>query len=130
MRPTAPMADKVRSNQSNREDVSHHQRGQQESRNDTSDKEMADGKIGQDSPNHHEQARRNQHPEARATADEAEREVWIVTRFFHLRIGDRGKRRGRGEARPGHERKHHVAENGCIGKTPRNAVQPLIDGGL
>ena len=87
---------------------------------------MPDRLVREDRPHHHQQARRDQHAETGAAADQAERVGGIVAVAPHLRIGDGRERRGRRHARAGHESEDDVSQDGRIGEAPRQPLDTAV----
>jgi hypothetical protein len=54
----------------------------------------------------------------------------VVAVPLHLRIGDAGEGRRRGDADPGDQREHRVAENGGEREAAGNALQRAVDAAI
>jgi hypothetical protein len=122
------MADEVGPHDRCGENIDHHHSRQDHARNDAGEEQVADRLVGQNRPHHHQQARRDQHSEARAAADQPQRIGRVVAVSLHLRVSDGGEGRRGGHAGAGDEAKDQIAHHGRVGEAAGQSPEPAVGG--
>ena len=93
-------------------DIDDHAGGGEQARDHAGEKHLADRNFGEHAPHDHQHRGRDQHAQAGAAGDRAEREIAPVAVAAHFRIGDARERRRRGDAHAGDEAEQRIAEDG------------------
>ena len=99
--------------------VDDHAAGGEQAGDDAGEEQLADRQFGQHAPDDHQHRRRDQHAEAGAAGDAAEREIAPIAVAAHFRIGDARERSGGGDADAGDEAEQRIGDDGCGGEPAR-----------